>query len=523
MSSKASFAEIQQQQDQENLIQKVLHLVGVALNKLDETLNHLEENADLLPTAIMRKSQEVAHSIGSLADELDRHSPEQQERMAQECFNEYNRSLAMVEEGNYGTTGTTATTTTASRRIMLQQHQPQQQQRLSIFLPTTQEDVLTVIQGASPLLRDIQLTFQELSQDDVEDLADAALTLARLFYVAFKSFYSTLTPHDLLMAANSNDGNKLAMMMMMNATTNTTVAFGGTSGGVFIEEIKEDAEELLQLHINNNNNKPSPSKTADAIFGILSSGAVAGGAALPVVVQNKLKHEMWDRIPDTKQQLVNGISGAVVQEEPHPEPQQKQSPLFKKPSRSSSSGAAVANTNPPQNMTKVRVLWPRLGPHVDEVLRLCQEEASKKPVLAVALGLTFWPAAVVTTILGGSMVMADHFVQDIYDQYQQQPFLASVEEGAGQIVQASKLSLVVTSIVAKQTVRVVQRQLKRRGGIEQIANSGMSLAMERVTHPIETVGMAWNSLVWTVSTVKDLTQHVLQQREEFLKAVHQTE
>jgi hypothetical protein len=159
-----------------------------------------------------------------------------------------------------------------------------------------------------------------------------------------------------------------------------------------------------------------------------------------------------------------------------------------------------------------------LGPQVNEIVHWGQEEATKQPILAAALGLALWPAALGTTIVGGSIVLADHVIQDVYQRYQEGPFLSTVEQGAAQILQAGRLGIVLTTILTKQTWRVVQRQVKRRGGVEQIVDDLKNIAVDKVTHPIETVGTAWNGLVWGVSAVTDTVQQVLQQREEFIKA-----
>ena len=134
----------------------------------------------------------------------------------------------------------------------------------------------------------------------------------------------------------------------------------------------------------------------------------------------------------------------------------------------------------------------------------------------MALGLTLWPAAILTTCVGGSLVFCDHVIQDVYEHFQDGPLVSNLEQGASQLWQTAKLSFVLSSVVGKQTWRVVQRQVKRRGGVEPILHSVTEAALERATHPIETVGMAWNGLAWGVSTVTDTVQQILQQREELL-------
>jgi hypothetical protein len=40
------------------------------------------------------------------------------------------------------------------------------------------------------------------------------------------------------------------------------------------------------------------------------------------------------------------------------------------------------------------------------------------------------------------------------------------------------------------------------------------MAVDWARHPIDTIGMAWNGLVWRVTTIKDTVQQVFEEQQE---------
>ncbi len=375
------------QKKQHDQIEEILQAIGGVLQGADSTLRNLEENVDLLPSAILRKCQELADGISILASRMEDHSPEQQRELAHACARDFQQTLALQENG-----------------VLCDSN------KLS---PLSEDDFLHAFQGVSTVLRDIEAAFREISETDAEDMADAALTLARLFLLSLQNVHETLTPDDFLTEDQ-------------------------TRSEVIIEEIHEEEEDKDEKNLS---------------------------------------------------------TDADMEGTPHDLPRR----FFKK-----------------KGARRVRVLWPRLGPTVAKAMNWGKEAASERPLLMVAFGLTLWPAIIVTSLVGGSLVIADHAVQDIYQHFQEGPLVSNLEQGAAQVLQAGKLGLVVTSIVGKQTWRVVQRQVKRHGGVEHIAHSIKDLTLERITHPVETVGMAWNGIAWSFCTATDTIQQILQQREELL-------
>eukprot|EP00980_Cylindrotheca_fusiformis_P009689 scaffold2141_cov120-Cylindrotheca_fusiformis.AAC.24 len=172
------------------------------------------------------------------------------------------------------------------------------------------------------------------------------------------------------------------------------------------------------------------------------------------------------------------------------------------------------STKTKRRQDRVRVLWPPLGPQVAAACDRGKESATKQPLLAVALGLTLWPAAIGTAIVGGSIVLADGVLQDVYNHFQQTSILKTVEEGAAHLYHTSRLMLVTAKFGTRQTLRIVNKQVDRHGGVGQIAQNATSFVIDRAVHPIETIGMAWNGLNWGVGMVSDTIQDVMEQQRD---------
>ena len=493
-----------QQQQQHDLIQDILNALGNALTHADETLSHLEDNADLLPTAIVRKCQEMADGVGQLARELEQHSPQEQQEMAQACLEDYNRSLFLLEEGTLKQQAqevlanrlSLESSNSDSPTLMVGGMVRGGSSSMSWSRPTV-DDFLQAIQSTSPLLRDIQVAFAELSEEDAEDIADAALTLARLLLMTLQSIHSTLTPQNVVLMVQQQQQPQQEQRLHSEESASVALSsleITGTPSGeetiTFIEELFDDDDDVVNHHSPSSNAKTKKKKISQLVQSLANNDTIEN--SIDVVEDLLLDGE--SSIP----QKLQAMAATKIKDE---------------------FNNKLMNTGKKmQHPQRVKVLWPRLSPHVNEALHWGQDEAAKQPLLAVALGLTLWPAAIVTSVVGGSLLLVDQVVQDAYEHHQAGPFLSSVEHGAAQVVQAGKLGWVITSVVTKQSVRVVQRQVKRRGGVEKIAKEVQGLAMDRITHPVETVGMAWNGLVWGVSAVQDTVQHILQQREELLNA-----
>ena len=385
------------QQRQENAAQEFLHVVGSVLEQADDALDDLEQHQDRLGHAMVRKCQELADGVGKLAEQLEQHTDEDRKRIAQACLQDVD-DLRLQLQDTGGTTSGGGGTRKESSSLLIRQ----QQQELANL---KEEDFVDALAGATSLLRDVEGAFREIGEKEADEIADAALTLARLFLASLQSLHATMDPSELVAAANNNNSNG-----------NRSTDRGSTT--------------TTQIELLDDNGEPIPTTPRSS---------------------NKSKEK------------------------------------------------------------RVRVLWPPLGPAVASACEWGQSAAKQQPLLAVALGLTLWPVAICTTVVGGSLVVCDHYLQDIYGHFQEGPLLVQMERGASQLLQASKLTLLCSKLVAKQTLRIVSRQVERHGGVGEIAGQIGNLAVDRALHPVETVGMAWHGLSMGFGMVHDTVQQVFDQ------------
>lgn len=157
---------------------------------------------------------------------------------------------------------------------------------------------------------------------------------------------------------------------------------------------------------------------------------------------------------------------------------------------------------------RLRVLWPPLGPALQKACQWGQRTASEHTLLAIALGFTLWPAAIVSAFVGTPVLIADKVVQDLYNHFQEHPLLENLERGAAQLCHTGRLALVSGKLVGRQGLRIANRQIDRHGGLPQIAQTCVSFAVDRATHPVETASMVWGGLCWTTDRVRETIEQL---------------
>lgn len=361
-------------QEQENTAEQALKAVGSLLDTADCALSDLDN--DVLGKAISRGCKDLADAIGGLADELDQQSDEDRRALAKACLEDVSvhTDLLLEDESCSSRPGPIESTPSMEMTGM------------------SEDDMMIALSGATSLLRDVEASFRSIDQSEADEIADVALTLARLFLYSLQDLYSTLTPQDLVDMGTEKSR--------------------GLSGGV---EILDENGEVVVTDSNN--------------------------------------------------------------EEP-------------------------TTTRKKNTRDRVRVLWPPLGPAVNSACQWGKEEAEKKPLLAVALGLTLWPAAIATTFMAAPLVLADGFLQKTYDSFSDKPFVENLERGAAELYAAGRLCFLCGGLVTRQTLRVASRQIERRGGPGQVAQDLGGMALDRALHPVETIGMAWNGISLGVGAIR---------------------
>jgi hypothetical protein len=398
-------------QSKHDAAQQILDQMEQMLSQADRSLDNVESE-DMLGSAIVRGCQDLADAIGGIASHLDQQSDEDRRLLAQACLEDAQNTLLLQEEN--------AASGNSRDNIQTGALDRKRSSELTEFSQLSEDDMMNALSVAKSLLKDVEATLRAIDQDEADEIADVALTVARLFIASMHSIHSTISPHDLTGDANVNSRS--------------------------LES--SDRIEILDDDYN------------------------AAG----------------DTESSTKE---------------------KSKTSAKK-----------------KRLDHLRVLWPPLGPGVASACNWGKEAATKNPFLAVALGLTLWPAAVITTMVGGPLVLADGFAQDLYNNFQDGPIIQGIERSAAQLYHTGRLNFLVAKLVGRQTFRVASRQLKRRGGVGKIAQDVGGMAVDRVTHPIETVEMAWGGISWGAGILRDtvghLTEHLTdQEREETVHNLQQ--
>ena len=157
---------------------------------------------------------------------------------------------------------------------------------------------------------------------------------------------------------------------------------------------------------------------------------------------------------------------------------------------------------------RMRCLWPPLGPAVALAGKWGADEASKRPILTVALAMALWPAALVAALIGAPLVAVDHAVQKTYEANRNSSIVAVAEHGAANLFHVGKLYYLCTKLVVKQSLRVGKKQVARRGGLGRVAVDAAGFALDRALHPIETASIALDWGMWGASTLCESAKFV---------------
>jgi hypothetical protein len=411
--------------DNLNIAEQVLTACGDILTEANEALDEVDE--DMLGSAIQRGCTDLANVIGNLALQLESQSDDERRDLAQACLQDVRSAAALVaaaeQEHDLLLQHLPPDSNASPAAPSLAEWQNQQQQQLHESFATMNESQLVqAIAAAGCFLRDVEDTLRAVEREEAQELADVALTAARIFVTSLQSMHAQLCPQDLLMGSSRSCGGPVGLDA------------GGSSSSVRIELLDDDDADA-----------------DDENDGTTNEKAAKGNA------------DTNNRNPQAK------------------------------------------NKHRKQKMDRLRVLWPPLGPAVSQALSRGKEAAlSLHPLLSMALAMILWPAAVTTAIVGTPLVLVDGFIQDIYSNFQDAPLVVGLERGAAQVFHTGRLALVTGKVVSRHSLRVVQRQIHRNGGLGHIATSAAGMAVDRILHPMESIG-------WSVDQIKRLLQHFTDQ------------
>lgn len=157
-----------------------------------------------------------------------------------------------------------------------------------------------------------------------------------------------------------------------------------------------------------------------------------------------------------------------------------------------------SDRNSPANPHRFRCLWPPIGPATLSLASWGKDEAMKRPILSIALAMTLWPSALIGAFIGVPILAADWCLQSTYDTLKDTPLIESAEMGASNLLEVGRFYYLCSKLVVKQSVRVGKRQIERRGGIEHVARDVGDWTIDKILHPIATMGMMLDTAQWCV-------------------------
>ncbi len=156
------------------------------------------------------------------------------------------------------------------------------------------------------------------------------------------------------------------------------------------------------------------------------------------------------------------------------------------------------------------VLWQPLLPATIRAGRLCTDNAKQRPIPVIAIGLTFGPTTILTTLIASPpLLMADWAIQTSYNALLElTPVIENVEKGGASALQLAHLAVLCSKLVAKQGMSMGKHQIERRGSVGKICSDVIGGVMDMALHPVKTVGMAWEGLFWMGGAVRDVVGFV---------------
>jgi len=158
------------------------------------------------------------------------------------------------------------------------------------------------------------------------------------------------------------------------------------------------------------------------------------------------------------------------------------------------------------------VFWPRLAsalasPFTDPSHPLrAYISSNPRTSLLLSLFLLTPPPVILAAILIPPALVTDEVVRRVYgslvDSYPEA--FQGVEVTANQVREVVRLYFLTAKLVLKATLRVGQRQVKRRGGVTGVAKDVAARVWDAATHPVDTAQSLWSFGKDTVSLARDL-------------------
>jgi hypothetical protein len=165
--------------------EQIFETLGKFIDAADNQLSEWEkDNGLVVCDAIYRGSQELARAVGDVAEQLESQSDDDLRALADACRDDVHAHCLALQD-------------------LQEESQQRHQQYLrqdegnhvqKSLLPAPDElpdDFAPVLRNVATLLRDVQATLSAVERSEAEEVADVALTAARLFITSIQSWYQS--------------------------------------------------------------------------------------------------------------------------------------------------------------------------------------------------------------------------------------------------------------------------------------------------------------------------------------------
>lgn len=356
------------------------------------------------------------------------------------------------------------------------------------------------------ILNDAAASLRSISQEEAQELGEVSLQVAMMAVWTLRIVQSNMSR----MLANSNhcssrDVHKEHMNGDISSTGRTSrVTWSNDDDTTIISDNRSNGHvkrELGTLVEMGEEEKKDESYNSMNINGAaVAVTVVTDGSSTPTMVRSMISLHQ-DMILSISENSINMLSLLSLFQEFASRYTQQLATIPASPSRSPSTSLPVAGGKIPG---RFRVLWPPLLPAIQQAGQHCVHQAQEHPLPATAIGLVCGPAAITTAvIIGPSVLVGDWAIQSTYNALSDTPLIETIEKAAANALQVTRLGILCSKLAIKQGVTVGEKQIQRRGGVNKICCDVIDGAVDRVMHPVETIGMAWNGMFWIGGMVRD--------------------
>ena len=174
--------------------------IGILLSNISNSVGHLEQNNEILGSAIQRFAYDLADSISGLRTQMRNLDEEEQTSLARAFIEDAKLALELQE----GYDNNLECDTTSGSESSLVQHDVVMQEKndnenndivdaaAESISKLSENDLVQAFSTVETILSDVETALRSIGRDEAQELADAGLVVARIFLFNLQSFYQNL-------------------------------------------------------------------------------------------------------------------------------------------------------------------------------------------------------------------------------------------------------------------------------------------------------------------------------------------